>query len=176
MRYHTSRCQNLNVFWVPFLSTAILLSKCVLMVNGDHTCVICQINDIFRIWEKETGKKGFYIVNIFHSIHRALHSMKVDEFNTVLQIRVPKKEKEELHFFPLLFTFQCNGKKMRSPTLEPAGLVKIYCTSLNSWVNMLRPFGSLTIWCLSLWVHVCFVYTHAVSLWNRAVWQRVWTR
>ena len=96
-------------------------------------------------FRKRTRKRGLYIVNIFHSIHRALHSMKVDDFNTVLQIWVPKTEKEELHFFPLLFTFQCNGKKMRSLTLVPAGLVKIYCTSLNSWVNTLQPYGSFTM-------------------------------
>lgn len=28
-------------------------------INADHTCVICQINNVFRIWEKESGKGAF---------------------------------------------------------------------------------------------------------------------
>lgn len=142
-------------------STLLLCSAnvCCKDINADHTWVICQVNT-FSEFEKKNQEKGLYIVNIFHSIHCALHSMKVDDFNTVLQIWVQKKEKEELHCFPLLFTFQCNGKKMRSLTLVPAGLVKIYCTSLNSWVNTLQPYGSFTTQCKRLWVHVCFVYMH----------------
>lgn len=134
--------------------------------SGYHysTLLLCSANVCCILeWSVRSirfQEKGLYIVNIFHSIHCALHSMKVDDFNTVLQIWVPKKEKEELHCFPLLFTFQCNGKKMRSLTLVPAGLVKIYCTSLNSWVNTLQPYGSFTTQCKRLWVHVCFVYMH----------------
>lgn len=166
MRYHTSCYQILNMFWVSFLSTAVLLSKRVRGILMVTTLAWSVRSMIFSESEKKKQKKGLLHREYFPQ-HPPCFAFLESRWIQYSATNPSTKKKEELRFFPLLFTFQCNGKKMRSLTLVPAGLVKIYCTSLNSWVNMLRPFGSLTIWCLRLWVHVCFVYTHAVSLYGR---------
>ena len=128
-------------------STPLLCSAnvCCRDIHADHTCVICQINNVFSIWEKEPGKGSFALLTISTASTVLCIPWKWMISIQCYSSEYEKKEKEELHFFPLLFTFQCNGKKMRSLTQVPAGLVKIYCTSLNSWVNTIQPSSSFTM-------------------------------